>query len=141
MEESAVNSQENISALADNLFGTGKFHCIDVCRHLGITHSHTQLHTPKEFMKAVADAGFGTIEQLRTGNRTSGVFRKRRFSELDSEQTEILQQLKVSRQDYGSSGEQNSVLQTSSSSSVSVMSSTPGTSTSSPHCELDHNII
>ncbi len=92
----------------------------------------------KEFIKAVAETGFGTIEQLRTGKRSSGVFRKRRFSELDSEQTEILQQLKVSRQDYESSGEENSVLQTSSSSSVSVMSSTPETSTSSSHCELDH---
>ena len=59
----------------------------------------------KEFMLDVASAGFGCIEiaHSASGKKSSDIFRKRRFSELEPDQREILQQLKIPREDYEAS--------------------------------------
>ncbi len=84
-------------------------------------------------MKAVADAGFGTIEPGHNGKRNSEVFRKRKFCELDDQQAEILKQLKISRLEYEQSESPKSNSETS---AMSTMITTPESSTSSSILDL-----
>ena len=56
----------------------------------------------KEFMKAVAEAGFGEAEEVRSAaaKKSSFVFRKRNFDELDAPQREVLKYLRISQDEY-----------------------------------------
>ena len=88
-------------------------------------------------MQAVAHAGFGCDEVVRSapGKKSGVVFRKRRFSELEHDQMEILQQLKIPREEYEASVSWNSSLDSSNTSSSFLDSSIPPES----NAEMEEN--
>ena len=69
----------------------------------------------KQFMEEVAKAGFGSVECVRSGSKSSHTFRKRKYDELEKPQLETLKKLKILHEDYESGDSQTS----GSSSSVS----------------------
>ena len=58
----------------------------------------------KKFMQKVADEGFGTVERVRSGNKSSMTFRKRKYDELQPKQLEILKRFKIPRFSYEPEG-------------------------------------
>jgi len=109
-----VNNDELLTSHSEHLSKFLKhphssFTASDACRWRLIPPAPSQDRTSKtaypvrwaeEFMQKVGDKGFGTVESVKTGKKSSKTFRKRKYDELQPQQLEILERLKIRRIDY-----------------------------------------